>query len=145
MSVKSKATAKVDPFTGHRAGVAQRLRQYLQNIKEEGMGRDAAAAHAGVSYKTVLAQREASEEFARLEDEAERGADGYADQGLFKEAKKGNVGAVALWHKLRRGWYEPSRQETLTVDLASLTPEQLARLTAGESLAEVLSGKLGAG
>lgn len=90
-----------------------------------------------------MSQRERNAAFADAEVAAERTADGTRDDALFAQVLKGNVGAAALWSKLRRGWSDISRVEVVkqlrseeraalfrALDAAGLEDEQLVAFQA---------------
>lgn len=98
-------------FIGCRAGVPEKLREYLITLKDSGAGRVACAINVGLSYQTVISQRAREPDFERFEGLAEQVNIAMVDSALFTSAtnpeNRHQVPAASLWKKSRYNWSEP--------------------------------------
>jgi hypothetical protein len=82
-----------------RSGVPQRLRQYIQTLRNSGRGRQACAAHVGLSYPTVITHRGRVSVFEDLENAAEQARKGKLDDKMYElGCDDGNVQAARTWY-----------------------------------------------
>lgn len=109
-------TRVIESLGYSRAGVNDRLLDYLDLLKDSGCGRRAAAASIGIGYDTVMNSRAASPEFKMLEDAAVMSTIQEVENALFAEAKARSVGAIALFLK-HRGEYVDKIEITATNEL----------------------------
>jgi hypothetical protein len=107
-----------------RAGVPERLTQYLYNLKKGG-ARYAAAAAARVDYKTIQSQKSRSDLFVEVESMMHQWSSLDVQRNLHKRATApdATAGHIALFLKHHDEWVEPrtiiethNPEDTLDVD-----------------------------
>lgn len=125
------------PKGSHKLALTPHVLTTVEKLAALGMPDETMASVLGISADTIGRRKQDTPEFAEAYARGKASAEVAVANTLYNAMKGGNISAAIWIEKTRFNRAERVRVDERSVDVSTLSDEQLARLAAGDDLASV--------